>query len=540
MLRSRDGSPVLIDFGAAREHMGRQSRSITAVLTPGYAPIEQYSAKGRQGPWTDVYALGALAYAALSGRAPEDATERMLEDRLVPVDVASATPVSGGLARAVEAALAVDMRRRPQDVGQWLAMLEKSPLPEVRSTRHLLAVGGTGVAGTGGGAVPAPGDDALVAGKRPTRAVPQWPMWGAGVAVAAVVAVLLLWPRSGEVAETPIVAPGAGPFADAIPTTAASLETNALQFEGALLRVPDITVVSRVGDQAFWTQLPNDDNFFMKMGPELTGNSVPVTVSSGETASFVVGTLRVMDDSTLDAWESQGAFENTPTGRLEAEFAEVFLELVHFEPSAPEVGGDRGGEAPQSPASLESPTMDRVQEAGRVAAEAERAADSIARADAEAQREAEAARQAEEQRFADALHFLIEAAESDDHFRSLGAWSRNFYEQLDDPFSPNSYGIDMSYVPPSYDECELTTQLYGCHVECDSRREYSSALRQVSNVFGDPDFQSSNESRWYMGGRGSGSRGSGSEFEDGGLISSIQLVDVGDKVVLTVMEAAHP
>ena len=123
MLRSRDGSPVLIDFGAAREHMGRQSRSITAVLTPGYAPIEQYSAKGRQGPWTDVYALGAVAYAALSGRAPDDATERMLEDRLKSVDVVAPTPVSAELALAVEAALAVDMRQRPQDVREWLALL---------------------------------------------------------------------------------------------------------------------------------------------------------------------------------------------------------------------------------------------------------------------------------------------------------------------------------------------------------------------------------------------------------------------------------
>ena len=133
-----------------------------------------------------------------------------------------------------------------------------------------------------------------------------------------------------------VTAPEEDPFADAIPVTTSSLETNPLQFEGALLRVPDITVVSRVGDQAFWTQLPNEENFFVKMGPELTGDSVPVMVSSGETASFVVGTLRIMNDSTLDAWEGQGAFENTPTGRLEAEFADIFLELVHFEPSAPE------------------------------------------------------------------------------------------------------------------------------------------------------------------------------------------------------------
>ena len=119
MVRAVDGSPVLIDFGAAREQMGRTSRSINNVLTPGYAPVEQYGAAGgRQGPWTDIYALGALAYAALSGgRVPDDATERILEDRLEPVDAAAAGPVSGELAGAVMSALTTDYRQRPQAVG---------------------------------------------------------------------------------------------------------------------------------------------------------------------------------------------------------------------------------------------------------------------------------------------------------------------------------------------------------------------------------------------------------------------------------------
>ena len=123
MLRAGDGSPVLIDFGAARQQMGRQSRSITAVLTPGYAPIEQYSPKGRQGPWTDVYALGAVAYAALSGQVPDDATERTMGDALKPVESIAASPVGPALGRAVAAALAMNPKDRPQDMAEWLTLL---------------------------------------------------------------------------------------------------------------------------------------------------------------------------------------------------------------------------------------------------------------------------------------------------------------------------------------------------------------------------------------------------------------------------------
>ena len=119
-----NGTPVLIDFGTARQAMGRHSRSVTAVLTPGYAPIEQYSPRGHQGPWTDIYALGALAYWALSGEVPEDAVDRVEEDRMRPVAQVARGRVSESLAEAVDTALALYRADRPQSLVEWRALLD--------------------------------------------------------------------------------------------------------------------------------------------------------------------------------------------------------------------------------------------------------------------------------------------------------------------------------------------------------------------------------------------------------------------------------
>lgn len=79
---TKDGGVKILDFGSARYSMGEKSRSLDVVLTHGFAPREQYSRHGRQGAYTDVYALAATFYYAVTGRKPQDSIDRMDEDNL--------------------------------------------------------------------------------------------------------------------------------------------------------------------------------------------------------------------------------------------------------------------------------------------------------------------------------------------------------------------------------------------------------------------------------------------------------------------------
>jgi TRAP-type mannitol/chloroaromatic compound transport system substrate-binding protein len=126
ILLRHDGSPCLIDFGAARQAVAQRSQLMSAIVKTGYSPPEQYTSSGRaQGPWTDIYALGATLYRALTGQAPPEATDRLIDDELRPVVelIADPTRYRAGFLAAVDDALHLRQSERPQTVADWAAKL---------------------------------------------------------------------------------------------------------------------------------------------------------------------------------------------------------------------------------------------------------------------------------------------------------------------------------------------------------------------------------------------------------------------------------
>lgn len=133
-----DNSPVLIDFGSARSMTS--DRELTTIVSPGFAPFEQYLSKGNQGPWTDLYALAAIMYWLISGQKPLSSIERMKQDAMVPatqLDLNNIT--SESLLSTIDWALNLDEKHRPQSVAEFRGRLYEAerqgstiPMPDTR------------------------------------------------------------------------------------------------------------------------------------------------------------------------------------------------------------------------------------------------------------------------------------------------------------------------------------------------------------------------------------------------------------------------
>ena len=154
------GVPVLIDFGAARDLALQRKGGFTAIVTDTYSPPEQYSREQAQGPWTDIYALAATAYFALSGGPPPPSTARAIGDHSVPAVQAGAGRASAKMLQGLDWGLTLQAKDRPQTVEQWRKALDLTPpAPGPRSDlprldrRAIFALAGGAVVLGGLGAV---------------------------------------------------------------------------------------------------------------------------------------------------------------------------------------------------------------------------------------------------------------------------------------------------------------------------------------------------------------------------------------------------
>lgn len=220
ILLDAEGRPTLIDFGASRAAIAGRTQAMTAVFTPGYAPVEQFTS-APQGAWTDIYSLAATLYHAITGEPPRNAIDRMVDDELVPL-ARSGRAFPKALLVGIDAALVVRAAGRPQSVAAWRALLAGSAAPPATVV----------MAAKAPASPPSPSSP-----PSPATAMPPAPPRGsrAGVKIAAAAAVLLLVATGGWFA----LGTGVPASTSSAPPSSASSAASPSPVAAAVALVPD-------------------------------------------------------------------------------------------------------------------------------------------------------------------------------------------------------------------------------------------------------------------------------------------------------------
>ncbi len=142
-----DGSPLLLDFGAARQTLTTDGPKLFPMYTPGFAAPELYRKQHQLGPWTDIYALGASLYASMAGAPPQPADQRELSDKMPAQLQVLVGPYSQNLVDLVAWCLKLNVLERPQSVFALQRALRKVDDARVAANGVQVASSGTGLSG---------------------------------------------------------------------------------------------------------------------------------------------------------------------------------------------------------------------------------------------------------------------------------------------------------------------------------------------------------------------------------------------------------
>ncbi len=129
-----DNTPILLDFGSARPGLPDQTCHMTTVITVGYSPMEQYSETGKQGPWTDLYALAGTLYYAITNQKPPAALDRLQGDHYKPIAEIAQGQYSPILLSAIDWAMELQPCQRPQNAQEMRqALITQQVAPQTVS-----------------------------------------------------------------------------------------------------------------------------------------------------------------------------------------------------------------------------------------------------------------------------------------------------------------------------------------------------------------------------------------------------------------------
>lgn len=130
-----DGSPVLLDFGSARQALSESQAKISPSYTPGFASPEQYYDRKLLGPWSDIYSIGATMYSCLTRTSPLAANQRIKKDLLIPATKLGKEMYSQNLLEIIDKCLSLDYLERPQSVfSLQKTLLENMPEPRKKTS----------------------------------------------------------------------------------------------------------------------------------------------------------------------------------------------------------------------------------------------------------------------------------------------------------------------------------------------------------------------------------------------------------------------